>query len=78
MSSVNDILDVAVASIIREGSDCHWLVSEPESSYNRWLRATIVGYTQEDSLIWQQKLDGTALLAHPLGNTSLEPRVSVE
>lgn len=78
MGSVNDLLDVVIASIAKMGSTTHWLLSEGENHYNRWFRATIIGYTDESSQEWQQQLEELGLLNHPLGMISLDPRVTVE
>jgi hypothetical protein len=78
MGSVNDLLDVVVASIIDMGSEQHWLVPASESKYSHWLRAQIVGYTKENSMEWQQNLEKLGTLNNPLGVVPLEPRVSVE
>jgi hypothetical protein len=78
MGSVNDLLDVVVASIIRLGSDAHWLVPEASTKYNHWLRAQVVGYSKEEPMDWQRKLEELGQLNNPLGAVSLEPRVSVE
>lgn len=78
MGSVHDLLDVVMASIIRLGSDCHWLVPETNTHYSHWLRAQVVGYTGEDPMEWQQKLEELGSLRQPLGMIPLEPKVSVE
>jgi hypothetical protein len=78
MGSVNDLLDVVVASLIKMGSDSHWLVPEANTKYNHWLRAQIVGYNKEDPMEWQRQLEQLGQLNNPLGVVSLEPKVSVE
>jgi hypothetical protein len=78
MGSVHDLLDVAVASIIKMGSKQHWLVPSKTTGYNHFLRAAIRGYTKEDPMEWQQNLEQLAFLNHPLGAVSLAPRVGVE
>jgi len=78
MGSVNDLLDVAVASIINMGSEQHWLVPEKNTRYNHWLRATVMGYTKEEPMKWQQQLEQIGGLNNPLGDISLEPKVAVE
>jgi hypothetical protein len=78
MGSVNDLLDVVVASIIHMGSEQHWLVPSSQSKYNHWLRATIVGYTKEEPMEWQRQLEELGTLNNPLDVVSLEPKVSVE
>ena len=78
MGSVNDLLDVTMASILNAGSDTHWLQSAQASNYDHWLRATIVGYTQRDSMEWARDLETLGGLSQPLGTVELEPRVSVE
>lgn len=77
MGSVDDILDVAVASIIKMGSKEHWLIPEAESRYPRYLRGVLTGYTRAEPIEWQQKLEGIGVLGNPLGNISLEPKVTV-
>jgi hypothetical protein len=78
MGSVNDLLDVAMASIISMESESHVLIPEAQTRYNHWLRAKIVGYTKVEPLEWQQQLEQLGHLNHPLGQVQLEPRVSVE
>lgn len=78
MGSVNDLLDVTMASIINAGSDTHWLQSAETSKYDHWLRATIVGYTQRDSMEWARDIEILGGLNQPLGTVGLEPRVSCE
>ena len=77
MGSVDDILDVAVASLINMGSAIHWLEPDRDTNYNRWLRASIVGYTDEEPMEWESKVKELGKLNDPLGNTSLEPNVGV-
>lgn len=78
MGSVHDLLDVLMASVIKLGSDCHWLVPEKSTQYNHWLRATIVGYTQSEPMEWQRQLEQLGALNQPLGAVPLEPKVAVE
>jgi len=79
MGSVNDLLDVTMASIINAGSETHWLQSAITSNYDHWLRATIVGYTQRESMEWARDIETLGGLNHPLGDAvALEPRVSAE
>jgi hypothetical protein len=78
MGSVNDLLDVAVASIINMGSEQHWLVPEKNTRYNHWLRATVTGYNKEEPMEWQRQLEQVGGLNNPLGDISLEPKVAVE
>ncbi len=78
MGSVDDILDVAVASIANMGSEAHWLVPEKSARYSRWLRAQVAGYTQEEPMQWEENLTQLASLGSPLGAIPLEPKVSVE
>lgn len=78
LGSVNDLLDVAVVTFCNLGSKIHWLVQEDAANYNHWLRALVVGYTEERPMDWQQKLEKPATLNHPLGVVGLEPRIIVE
>lgn len=78
MGSVDDILDVALVSLINMGSPTHWLESEHDTNYNRWLRAGIIGYTEEEPMEWEAKVKELGALNHPLGAIALEPKVSVE
>lgn len=78
MGSVDDLLDVAVVSLINMGSTAHWLESEGGTRYNRWLRASIVGYTEAEPMEWEEKVKELGALNHPLGDIGLEPKVSVE
>ena len=78
MGSVNDLLDVVMASVINMGSETHWLQSTETSKYNQWLRATIVGYTAEEPMEWARNLEQVGGLNQPLGTVLLEPRVAVD
>lgn len=78
MGSVNDILDVAMVSLLNMGSQHHWLMTEEASGYNHWLRSVIAGYTREEPMQWQHDLEQLAPLNGPLGTVSLQPRVVVE
>lgn len=76
--AVHDVLDVVSASILKEGSETHWLVPEENTKYNYFLRATIRGYTSEDPMVWEQKIEAIGALGQPLGMVPLAPNVSVE
>jgi len=78
LGSVNDILDVALASFLRTESHYQYLVPEASSGYSPWLRAQFVGYTEQDSLEWQQELEQLGALSNPLHSVNLDPKVSVE
>lgn len=75
--SINDILDVANASLIHFGSSYHSLCSDQETKHPSWLRARFVGYTTQEPLQWQSDVEKLALLNHPLV-VSLDPKVVVE
>ena len=75
MGSVRDIIQVANASLLRLGSDAHWL---DEDTHQPWNRATIRGHHQgeETDMEWEAKVTELAKLNDPLGIISLEPKVS--
>ncbi|KKK77706.1 hypothetical protein LCGC14_2850880, partial [marine sediment metagenome] len=78
MGSVCDILDVAVASLLNQGSENHWLITAKDRGYPHWLRAQVVGYTEREPMEWQRDLEELSHLNHPLGQVSLDGKVSVE
>jgi hypothetical protein len=78
LGTVNDLLDVAVASLLLNCSPVHWLLREGESKYNHFLRVVIAGYSQVEPQTWQQLLEELAPLNNPLGMVALAPRVAVE
>ena len=75
--SLDDILDVALASILRSQSKHQWLI--PETTYNHWMRAQLIGYTEQEPIEWQRELEEIGELYNPFGGgVSLEPKVGVE
>ncbi len=78
MGAVRDILDVVSASILKAGSEVHWLRPEVDTRYNYFLRATITGYTADDPMEWQQTLTKIGTLGQPFAMLFLAPNVNVE
>lgn len=76
--SVNDILDVALATFMKTESQYQYLVPESVNGYSPWLRAQFIGYTAQDPMVWQQELEQVGALSAPLHGCQLSPKVSVE
>ena len=78
MGSVCDILDVLVASLLKHGSENHWLIEAKDKGYPHWLRAQVVGYNGREPMEWQRELEALSHLNNPLGQVPLDGKVSVE
>ncbi len=76
--SVNDLLDVALASFMNTESQYQYLVPEAVNGYSPWLRAQFIGYTDQDPLEWQRELEQVGALSTPLRGVDLTPKVSIE
>lgn len=76
--SVEDIVSVALVSFGNLGGTG---ITSMDSSNPQWMRATIMGYTNKETIPWERELKSMATLGEPLrtalSSTMISPKVMV-
>ena len=75
IGGIQDILDVAVASLLNAGATDVAVTETIPLRYNGYMRGVITGFIKDNSLESQHDIKQLTELAHPLGFLSLEPQV---
>ena len=70
--TVSDIIDVAMVSIHELGG----IQVKVNNELPGWMRASISGYTEEDSMQWERKLSQIATLGEPLATAFMATPLS--